>query len=153
MSLGRKLGIGAIVLLATGIVCWFTVDKFRSFVFFTLRGAYLAVHPPPHRCKERAVEFKAKVALMQRDAKNALKIGTKKDDVVRFFATENVPLTFDQIGQNREARGTLYFKGLSECENVACGDDSALIGVRVTVDIDGTVVSDPVVVGMYTNCV
>jgi len=90
---------------------------------------------------------------MQRDAKNALKIGTKKDDVVRFFATENVPLTFDQIGQNREARGTLYFKGLSECENVACGDDSALIGVRVTVDIDGTVVSDPVVVGMYTNCV
>jgi hypothetical protein len=72
--------------------------------------------------------------------------------VVRFFASENIPLTFNQIGQDHEASGTVYFKGLAECESFACGDDSTLIGVRVKVDIDGTVLSDPVVIGMYTNC-
>ena len=72
--------------------------------------------------------------------------------MVRFFASEKVPLTFNPIGQDREATGTLYFKGLAECENLACGDDSALIGVRVKVDVDGTVASDPVVIGMYTDC-
>ncbi len=72
--------------------------------------------------------------------------------MIRFFASENIPLTFDLVGQDKEATGTLNFKGLAECENLACGDDSTSIGVRVKVDIDGTVVSDPVVIGIYTNC-
>ena len=72
--------------------------------------------------------------------------------MAHFFASENILFTVNQMGQDHEAAGTVYMKGLAECENVACGDDSALIGVRVKVDIDGTVVSDPVVVGMYTNC-
>lgn len=72
--------------------------------------------------------------------------------MAHFFASENIPLTIDQIGQDYVATGTVYLKGLAECENFACGDDSALIGVRVKVDIDGTVVSDPVVIGMYTDC-
>ena len=152
MTLSRKLGIAAIVLLAVGAVGWAASDNFRSFVFLAFRGAYFVVRPVPLRCKQRAAEFKAKVELIQRDAKNSLKVGTTKDDVHRFFASENVPLTFDQIGQDRQATGTLYFKGSAECENVACGDDSALIGVHVNVDADGTVVSDPVVIGMYTNC-
>jgi len=42
--------------------------------------------------------------------------------------------------------------GLVECSSLACGDDSSLIGVQVDVDGNGTVVSDPVVVGMYTDC-
>ena len=45
--------------------------------------------------------------------------------MVRFFTSENVPLSF---GQDHEAMGALYFKGLAECENIACGDDAALIG-------------------------
>jgi len=89
---------------------------------------------------------------MQRNAKHSLKVGTRKDDVVRFFASKNIPLSFEQIGQDHEATGTVYFKGLAECEIFACGDDSALIGVRVKADIDGTVLSDPVVIGMYTDC-
>jgi len=89
---------------------------------------------------------------MQRDARNSLKVGTTKEDVARFFASENTPLTINESGQNHEAIGTLYFKGLAECQNVACGDDSALIGIRVKVDANGTVVSDPVVIGMYTDC-
>ncbi len=45
-----------------------------------------------------------------------------------------------------------FAERLAECENLACGDDSSLIGVRVKVDIDGTVLADPVVIGMYTDC-
>ena len=152
MTLRRKLGIAAITLLAIGVICWFTVGDFRSWVYFALQGAYFAVHPVPARCKARAAEFRAKVELIQRDANGSLKVGTRKDDVVRFFASENVPLTFIQIGEDHQATGTLYFKGLAECENIACGDDSSLIGVRVKVDVDGTVVSDPVVIEMYTDC-
>jgi hypothetical protein len=152
MTLRWKLGVTATALLAIVVVAWFASDNFRSFGYLVLRGAYFAVHSVPPRCKERSADFNAKVELIQRDAKNTLKVGTKKDNVVRFFAFEKVPLTFDQIGQNHEATGTIYFEGLPECENFACGDDSALIGVRVQVDADGTVVSDPVVVGMYTDC-
>jgi hypothetical protein len=152
MTLRRRLGIAAIALLAIGAVSWFAVEDFRSFVYLALRGAYFAVHPVPSRCKERAAEFQARVELIKRNAKNSLKVGARKDDVAHFFASENIPVTIDQIGQDHEATGTVYLKGLAECENVACGDDSALIGVRVKVDIDGTVVSDPVVVGIYTDC-
>jgi hypothetical protein len=152
MTLRRKLGIATIALLAIGAVCWFTVEDFRSFAYLALRGAYLVVHPVPAHCKKRAADLQAKVELMKRDAKNSLRAGAKKDDVSHFFASENIPLTVNQVGQDREAAGTVYLKGLAECENIACGDDSALIGVRVKVDIDGTVLSDPVVTGIYTNC-
>jgi hypothetical protein len=152
MTLRQKLGIAAIALLAVGTACWFAVDDFRGYVYLALRGAYFAVHPVPARCKERAAEFQARVELIQRDAKNSLKVGAKKDDVTHFFASENIPLTIDQIGQDHEASGTVYFKGLAECENFACGDDSSLIRVQVKVDINGTVVSDPVVIGIYTDC-
>lgn len=152
MTVRRKLGIAAIVLFAIGVVCWFVVDDFRSIAYLAWRGAYFAVHPVPPRCKQRAAEFRAKVELIQRDAKDSRKVGTMKDGVARFFASENVPLIFDQIGQDNEATGTVDFKGLAECGNVACGDDSTSIGVRVKVDVDGTVVSDPVVIGIYTNC-
>jgi hypothetical protein len=152
MTLRRKLGIAAIALLAIGTVCWFAIADFRSFVYLAFRGAYFVVHPVPAHCKKRAAEFQSRVDLMQREAKNSLKVGAKKGDVAHFFASENIPLTITQIGQDHEATGTVYLKGLAECQNVACGDDSALIGVRVKVDVDGTVASDPVVVGMYTDC-
>lgn len=152
MTFWRKLGIAAVALLTIGAVSWFASDNFRGLVLLTLRGAYFAVRPNPPLCKKRAAEFQAKEEAIQRGAKRTLKVGATKDDVARFFASENIPLTFDQIGPDYEATGTIYFKGIAECENVACGDDSALIGVRVEVDINGTVLSDPVVIGMYTDC-
>ncbi len=152
MMLRRKVGIAAIAVLAIAAVCWLASDNFRLFVYMGLRGAYFAAHRTPSRCKERAAELKAKVDRIERDAKNSLKPGAKKEDVTRFFSSENIPLTLNKVGQDHEATGTLYIKRLAECENLACGDDSALIGVRVKVDIDGAVVSDPVVIGMYTNC-
>lgn len=152
MTFWRRLGIAAAALLTMGAVSWFASDNFHGLVLLTARGAYFAVHPSPPQCKKRAGELQARKELIHRDAKTSLKIGAKKEDVTRFFVSENIPLTFDQIGPDYEATGTIYFKGIAECENVACGDDSALIGVRVRVDSNGTVLSDPVVMVMYTDC-
>src|SRR5271155_1618857 len=98
MTCGRKLGIAAIVLLAIGAASWFAVEDFRSLVYLALRGAYFAVHSVPSHCKERGAEFKARVELIQRNAKNSLKAGAKKDDVAHFFASQNIPFTIDQVG-------------------------------------------------------
>jgi hypothetical protein len=153
MTPRRRLIIGiSIPLLVIGVVCWVAVPNFRGLVYFALQGTHLVLRPAPPYCKQRAAEFTAKVNLLERDARNWLKVGTKKDAVIRFFASENIPLTFDKVGADQEALGTLFFKGLGECQNIACGDDSKLIGVRVKVDTDGTVLSDPIVVGMYTDC-
>lgn len=150
MKLRWKLGIALTsALLAAGATCWFTGGNCR----FRMLEAYLFVRPVPTRCKERAADFQAKVKRIQAKAKISLKPGTKKADVTAFFASEGVPMSsyVDVAGQN-EVSGQIYVTGLAECSSVACGDDSALIGVRVDVDKKGTVVSDPVVVGMYTNC-
>ena len=72
--------------------------------------------------------------------------------MIRFFTSEGIPVTFDQIAERDEATGTIFVQGDAACGSLACGDDSALIGVRVDVDENGTVVSQPVIVGMYTDC-
>ena len=151
MTCRRNVAIDLSVILAIGFILWFAFDQ-PALVYFVVRGVHLALHPAPPRCKERGDAFQAKVALIRREAEDSLKVGTRKDAIVRFFASENISLNFDQIGARQEAIGTVYLKGLPECENMACGDDSALIGVRVNIDADGTVLSDPVVTGMYTNC-
>jgi hypothetical protein len=153
MKLRWKLGIAIpVVLLAVGVVCWFTVDDFQGLVYVTIRGAQLAIHPPPPRCKQRADQFAERVERIKQSAKTSLKIGTKKDAVLRFFASENIKVDFVVMARQNEATGTTFVTGDPECSSIACGNDSALIGVRVDVDSDGTVVSDPVVVGMYTDC-
>jgi len=94
----------------------------------------------------------ARVKRIEANAKMSLKPGTKKADVTAFFASEKIPMGFYKMAGQNEASGQIFVTGLTECASVACGDDSALIGVRVDVDENGTVVSDPVVVGMYTDC-
>jgi hypothetical protein len=149
VKLRWKLGIALpSVLLAAGTVCWFTSGYCR----FWMWEVYQSVRPVPTRCKLRAADFEARVKRIQADAKISLKPGTKKADVTTFFASEKIPMNSYQIAGRNEVSGQIYVKGLSECASIACGDDSAMIGVRVDVDENGTVVSDPVVVGMYTDC-
>ena len=149
MKLRWKFGIALpTALLAIGAVCWFTSDYCR----FWLREAYQSVRPIPRSCKQRAAEFEARVKRIKANAEASLKPGGKKADVIGFFASERIPINFHQIAGRNEASGQIYVGGLAECASVACGDDSALIGIRVDVDGSGTVVSNPVVVGMYTNC-
>ncbi len=149
MKLKWKLGIGIpVAMLVVGVMCWFTVPYFRIWVWV----AYYSVRPIPPRCKQRSADFQARVERITMDAKMSLKPGAKKADVIGFFASENIPIDFHQFAGQREASGEIYVTGLAECASVACGDDSALIGVSVQVDESGIVLSEPKVVGMYTDC-
>ena len=149
MKLRWKLGLTfPAVLLATATVCWFS----SAFCRFWMWEAYQSVRPVPKRCKQRALDFQSRVKQIEANAKMSLKLGTKKADVTAFFASENIPMGSYKMAGKNVASGQIFITGLTECASVACGDDSALIGVRVDVDENGTVVSDPVVVGMYTDC-
>ncbi len=149
MTLKWKLKITIpIVLFTVGIVCWSAVPSFRFWIW----EAYYYVRPVPRACKSRAAQFNARVESIRQEAKSSLRIGAKKDDVARFFASENIPVSFNQVAGHNVASGEVYVAGIPECANVACGDDSALIGVRVNVDENGTVISNPVITSMYTNC-
>jgi hypothetical protein len=97
-------------------------------------------------CKQRGAALTARVKTLERDAHKELSIGTRKDAVIRFFAENSIPLTF--VGD--EATGTIYTTG---CAPTGCGSDAALIGLRVKVDKEGTIMSEPVVVSLYTDCI
>lgn len=96
-------------------------------------------------CKARGAAYAAKYEKIKRDAPERLKIGTKKEDVIRFFEENGIPVTF--VGD--EADGTVPIIG---CAPSGCGTDEAFIGLRVKVDKAGTVIGEPRVGGFYTNC-
>src|SRR5262245_60304001 len=96
-------------------------------------------------CEQRSDAYLARVAKLKRDASETLQIGTTKDTVIRFFENNGIPVTF--VGG--EASGTIFLKG---CAPFGCGSDDALLGLRVKVDKAGTVISEPVVGAIYTNC-
>ena len=104
-----------------------------------------------YRCKQRNAAFSRRVKIVEQDAHKQLKVGTKKDEVARFYTEHEIPfeiVRFEDVGF--EAFGTLYTIG--GCAPLGCGTDNALIGVRVKVDADGTVTGEPEVVDMYTDC-
>lgn len=96
-------------------------------------------------CKQRGAAYSARVEKLKRAAREQLKIGTKKDVVVRFFAENSIPVTFSRD----EASGTIQTSG---CAPSGCGSDAALLGLRVKVDEVGTVIAEPVVGAIYTDC-
>jgi hypothetical protein len=98
-------------------------------------------------CKERGKASGIRVERLKRDARTALRIGTHREDVIRFFQENGLPVSFDK-GLS-EYEGTIYTKG---CGPAGCGSDDALLDLRVKVDSTGTVVGEPVVGALYTNC-
>jgi hypothetical protein len=96
-------------------------------------------------CKKRGAAYNAKREKLEHDAHEKLTMGTKKDMVIRFFQENDIPVTFDY----GEASGTIYTTG---CAPFGCGSDAALLGLRVKVDDAGSVISEPQVGGIYTNC-
>jgi hypothetical protein len=96
-------------------------------------------------CKQRGAAYQARVNALERDAIAKLKIGTKKEDVIRFFAENKFPISFDRSF----ATGTIYTLG---CSPNGCGTDQALIGLSVDLDEAGSVKAKPVVVGGYADC-
>ncbi len=83
---------------------------------------------------------------LEREARESLKIGTKRDGVIRFFESQKIPVRFDRT----EAIGEIYIHG--GCAPKGCGTDDMLLGLRVKVDATGTVLSEPVVASMFTEC-
>jgi hypothetical protein len=97
-------------------------------------------------CRQRGTALSVRVEKLKRDALEEIKIGTKKEAVIRFFAKNDIPVTFS----GNEATGTIQAGG---CAPSGCGSDNSIIGLRVKTDEAGTVISDPVVWGGgYTNC-
>ena len=102
-------------------------------------------------CKKRNEAFSLRAKIIEQDARKQLNVGTKKDDVARFYTQHEIPFQFVWLKDvGSEAIGTLYTVG--GCAPLGCGTDNALIGVRVRVDRDGTVTGVPEIVGMYTDC-
>jgi hypothetical protein len=96
-------------------------------------------------CIRRGGELERRVKSIEQDAHERLLIGTKKDDVARFFADHSIPF---QIVES-EATGTIYTSG---CAPVGCGTDAALISVRVKLDSSGAVAEEAQVLSLYTDC-
>lgn len=96
-------------------------------------------------CRERGKRYSERAGKLERDANDVLKVGTRKDAVIRFFQDNGIAPTFDR----NKITGTIFMKG---CAPAGCGSDDALLGLRVEVDKEGTVTSKPSVGAIYTNC-
>jgi len=122
-------------------------------VLFSCQGcAFYRYHSTS--CKQRGARYDARVEKLKKDAHEGLRIGTKKQDVIRFFEENRLPVEFVKVPYERsgtvyEATGTTYTTG---CAPSGCGSDDALLGLRVKVDEAGTVISEPAVGSIYTNC-
>ena len=126
--LKRNLVIASAI-ITIAAVSWFGLTQHRHHIVCEQRGAGLA----------RQIES------IKHDANEQLKIGTKNADVARFFAEHG--MTFAIAGS--EASGELYTSG---CAPFGCGADSAVIGVRVKLDVTGSVAREPQVNSIYTDC-
>jgi hypothetical protein len=127
-TLRRGITIAAAIVVVAG-VSWFGLKQYLSHI----------------ACKERSAVLARRLESIKQDAREQLKIGTKRDDVSRFFAEHGIPFTIVES----QAIGTLLTSG---CAPLGCGTDSALIGVRVKLDRTGTVAGEPTVLDMYTDC-
>ena len=112
--------------------------------FSTSCGFLMQKHHSP-ACKQRGAALGARVEKLKRDAHEVLKLGAPKEIVTKFFEENGLPVSFTE----KEATGTITVQG---CSPTGCGSDDAWLGLRVDVDIFGTVVGPPQVGSIYTNC-
>ena len=97
------------------------------------------------RCREQNAALHERVERLRNDAHDQLRIGATKAQVVRFFEEHQMHVTFGY----GNASGGYQTTG---CAPFGCGADTAMIGVSVAVDAQGTVVGEPSVSGLYTDC-
>jgi hypothetical protein len=100
-------------------------------------------------CKQRGKAYQDRVEKLRSAAHDRLRIGTHREDVVRFFQENGLPVSFNKSPDAYEFAGTIYTQG---CAGAGCGSDDALLGLRVKVDANGTVIGEPDVGALYTNC-
>jgi len=107
------------------------------------------------RCSHRSQEFQRKVETLRKQANKELPVGTRREYVARFLEKNGMGLTESAPGFDKSphpVQGTLHFAGDKECGSLVCGDDRSAIVLQVGVDEHGTVMVEPDVHGIYTNC-
>ena len=122
----------------------------RVVTFVTAVVVLVGCHTPFYRyqnaeCKQRGKTYAERAEHLKHEAGEVLKVGAKRQVVMSFFEQQGLPATFT----GNEITGTIRLKG---CAPAGCGTDDAILGLRVEVDKEGTVVSKPIVGAIYTNC-
>ena len=130
----RRILIGTFALLTLVTLAW-GYSQF-GWMFYRYHSA---------TCQQRGKAYEARIESLKRDPRERLRIGTPKEGVVRFFKENGLPVSL--VGDEYE--GTIHTEG---CAPAGCGTDAALLGLRVKADSSGAVAAEPVVGGLYTNC-
>jgi hypothetical protein len=133
----KRILIAVLVLAATLLVL-----GYREFGWMFYRYQSAA-------CKSQGKAYGERIRNLKRDAVNRLRVGTPKEDVLRFFQENGLPVSFNKSPGEYEYEGTITTKG---CAPAGCGSDNAILGLRVKADSNGTVVAEPVVGSLYIDC-
>jgi hypothetical protein len=131
---GKRILIGTFALLTFAILAW----GYSQFGWMFYRYHSTA-------CQQRGKAYEARIETLKRDARERLRIGTPKEDVMRFFKEQGLPVSL----YGDEYEGTIYTDG---CAPAGCGSDAALLGLRIKADSSGAVAGEPIVGAIYTNC-
>ena len=130
----KRILIGVFALSTLAILAW-GYSQF-GWMFYRYHSA---------ACQQRGKAYEARIETLKRDARVRLRIGTPKEDVVRFFKENGLSVSLVRD----EYEGTIYTDG---CAPPGCGSDAALLGLRVKADSSGAVAGEPIVGALYTNC-
>ena len=104
----------------------------------------------PSDCKARGAAYVARKEKLERDAKESLKAGTPREEVLSFFEKNGIKPSFLASGNTGHSlKGTLHVIG---CAPLGCGTNDAFIGLEVPLDAAYRVIGNPIVGGFYTNC-
>ena len=101
-------------------------------------------------CKHRGKTYETRVEQLRKDAHEQLNSGTKQDVVKQFFEAHGLPFDVFGQGDHKEAIGTVHVQG--GCAPFGCGSEDALIGLRVELGLEGSLVAEPVIGSQFTNC-
>jgi hypothetical protein len=96
-------------------------------------------------CGKRSLDFRTEVTTIENDARDALRVGTNKPAVERFFEEHKMHFVIS----GATAYGSIGSKG---CAPFGCGANTAIITVSVDLDATGTVTAEPHTSGIYTDC-
>jgi hypothetical protein len=131
---GKRILIGTLALLTLAALTW-SYSQF-GWMFYRYHSS---------ACQLRGKAYEVRIETLKRDASERLRIGTPKEDVIRFFKENGLPVSL----AGDEYEGTIYTDG---CAPAGCGSDAALLGLRVKADSSGAVAGEPIVGAIYTNC-
>jgi hypothetical protein len=122
----------------------------RPVVILLCIAALLSVGLIAYRvdCQRHEAAFQARFQQLSRDAHEKLKLGTPKEAVLQFFSENHLQTRSDQL------RAWAWVYGLRGCTRglgCAIGPDGGKISVDVSLDEQGRVNSEPVMMERYVG--